>query len=176
MTLDIWTLLAIASKFALYLAAFGAAGTVIFRAAYGPALRNLGIGTRRWIAGFALLGLILPGLRLPVRGAMLLGDPAGLTDTAMISLLLSTAVGTVVMLREAGFLLILLSLFLPRLRNGLGLIGAGLVLASFAAIGHATEAGGLWVRVMLFLHLATAAFWIGGLFAAVTGRRPARRR
>ena len=158
--MDAVTAARVAAKAALYAAALGGAGAVIWHALFGPAGAERTV--RPWVAALALAGLLLVVLRLGLRGAGLTGEWSGLVDGEIARLLLAGPVGAAVAWREAGFALLALWALLPRLGPAPGLAGAAALVWSFTAVGHVSSLPRDWAAAML-AHLAMAAFWIGAL-------------
>jgi len=163
MILDGFSIASILLKLVLYVASLGGAGLVLFRIAMAGHARIEEVVSRRLIAIGAIVGTLVTLLRFGVQAAQLSGDLAGMVDRAMLEILWSTSAGTVVEMRLAGFALLLLASFRIRWGNWIGLLGALLVLWSFAFVGHATRVDEVGVSALLLIHLMTAAFWIGAL-------------
>lgn len=152
---DIWELMAIATKFALYLGVLTAVGTVIvallFRLNH---YRNLCLA-------FAGLGFLATILVFLLRGANLTGDASGMTDPEMLSLLWGTPVGTALMYRTIGLGLLITGLYAGRIGLWISVLGACVALGSFANIGHIAGRENTALNLTLFLHLIVISFWIG---------------
>lgn len=169
MDIDIWAVLGIATKFALYLGILVACGAVLFRMVFRDLLfREADWGThiastsvRPTILWFSGLGVIATVLSYALRGAALTGDAAGMTDPEMLGLLWDTPVGTAFTFRLSGLVLMIASLLFPRGGRFLALLGVAFVLWSFGQIGHAMRFEFPWLEVILSVHLAGVAFWIG---------------
>ena len=85
----------------------------------------------------------------------------GTVDPEMLALVATSPSGTAALVRLAG-----LALVLTLHRDGVcpaSLVGAALVIASFALSGHATMEPRLTASVLLAAHLGAASFWIGAL-------------
>lgn len=163
MILDGYSIASILLKLGLYVASLGGAGLVLFRIAMAGQAKIEEIVPRRLIAIAAVVGIFVTLLRLGIQGALLSGSLTGMVDRAMLEILWSTSAGTVVEMRLAGFALLLLASFRIRWGNWIGLLGALLVLWSFAFVGHATTVDQVGVSALLLIHLMMAAFWIGAL-------------
>lgn len=158
--MDAVTITRVAAKALLYLATLGGAGAVLWSAfvAVEPARRM-----RPWIGAVALVGLALVALRLGLRSAGLTGDWSGLTDTDIIGLLLGGPVGAVAGWRAAGFALLAVWAFAPRLGHAPGLAAAAALVWSFTTIGHVSSLPRDWSTATV-VHLGMAALWVGALW------------
>lgn len=152
---DLWGLAAIAIKFALYLGVLTAVGTF-----FATRLFQL-TGYRRFIIGFALLGIVATVFGFSLAGAALTGDASGMTDPEMLGLLWSTPVGTAVALRLVGLGLLIAGLYIGRVGLILSLVGSVLALWSFVTLGHIPDRGSLTLNFVLLFHLAAVSVWIG---------------
>lgn len=158
---DIWELASALARFPLYLGLLGSVGLVLVRIVFRHETGGLHGPMARWATALAALALVAAGTGFALKGAALTGEASGMTDPEMLGLLWQTPVGTALVLRAAGLVLILAGLRIPRF--GLLVTAAGCVLAlwSFARVGHVADAGPIWLALLLFLHLAAASFWIG---------------
>ena len=161
---DVWSVAAIAAKFLMYLGILGSTGLVLARIVFGQATAGLWDGISRQAFALALLGLLASGLDFALKGAVLTGDAAGMTDPQMLGLLWRTPAGTAVVYRGTGLLLLLAGLPVPGIGVWISAAGGVLTLWSFSRIGHVPEAGPFWLEMLLLLHLMGIAFWIGALF------------
>lgn len=157
--MDAVTAARVVAKAALYATALGGAGAVIWSAFLAPeAARRV----RPLIGLLALIGLALVGLRLGLRSAGLTGDWDGMTDMDILGLLLGGPVGAVAAWRAAGFALLALWAFAPRLGHAPGLAAAAALIWSFTTVGHVSTLPRDWSAATL-AHLSMAALWIGAL-------------
>ena len=157
--MDAVTIARVAAKALLYAAALGGAGAVLWSAFLGPSgLRRV----RPLIGLLALAGLALVALRLGLRGAGLTGGWDGMTDIGIIELLLGGPVGAVAAWRAAGFALLALWAFAPRLGHAPGIAAASALVWSFTVVGHVSSLPRDWATTTL-VHLAMVALWIGAL-------------
>lgn len=154
---DLFGLVAIFTKFALYLGVMTAAGTVM------ATLMFRLDRTRSISTIFAVLGLSATILSFLLRGANLTGSWSGMTDPMILSLLWTTPVGTALTLRLVGLGLLLLGLFLGRIGAWASVIGGIIALFSFTQIGHISGSEYALMDFALMLHLLAVAFWIGVL-------------
>ena len=160
---DGWGLAAIAAKLALYSGVSVATGSVLVRLTFFDLLTPQATRLRRLAMGGALVALFAAGLGFVLQGAALTGSAEGMIDPEILSLLWQTPVGEALVLRLVGLSLFLLGLWVLRIGWGLAACGGAIALWSFTAIGHMSEHEGLGLRILLWLHLAGVAFWIGVL-------------
>jgi len=151
-------LLAALAKFALYAAAFAAAGIAFARPTLG---RTVGDAARvapailLVSAGSALVASLFSVTILSAR----LG---GLLDPALLAIIAETPAGWAAAMQISGSVLILA---LAR-ASGIGapatLLGGGLLLGSFGINGHSASVGVTYGAVA-FLHACAASWWLGSL-------------
>ena len=154
---DLFVLVAIFTKFALYLGVMTAAGTVM------TTLMFRLDRTRSISTIFAVLGLSATILSFLLRGANLTGSWSGMTDPMILSLLWTTPVGTALALRLVGLNLLLLGLILGRIGAWTSVLGGIIAIFSFTQIGHISGSESTLMDVALILHLLAVALWIGVL-------------
>lgn len=159
---DIWVQAAILTKLVLYLGVLTATGLVMVRLAFVGAIDSIDGRLRASIVGLAFIGMLASILAFALRGAALTGDASGVTDIQILRILWQTPVGTVLALRVAGFALILIGIVSGASGKWIALFGGTLSIWSFAEIGHVSDAA-TWMKVLLVIHLAGVAFWIGVL-------------
>jgi len=145
-------------------ASLGAAGLALFAAAFAHRLDAAGLAhLRRGTLGAAAAGIALSLLALVVQAAVLTegSDPFdGETWRAMMV----SRIGDAFWLRCAGLLLVALSAMGSRFGVALGAMGALMVAASYAAMGHSTlYRPRQMLSALVVLHLLAVAFWIGSL-------------
>ncbi len=160
---DIWGQAAILTKLLLYIGALGAGGLVIVQVFFAHATSSLTQRLRGQTFALAALALVASLLGFMLRGAALTGGADGMTDPEMLGLLWQTPVGDALLYRLAGGSLIIVGSLTPRFGQWVALAGCVLLLWSFAQIGHVTDIGAFYVRLLLLLHLLGVAFWIGVL-------------
>lgn len=154
---DAFGLVAIVTKFALYLGVLTATGTVM-------ATLLFRLDRTRGLAGaFAVLGLVATVLAFSLRGANLTGDVSGMTDPEMLALLWSTPVGTALLLRLAGLSLLIAGLFMGRAGPWVSVPGGVIAIWSFNHVGHVSGRDTTLLDAALTVHLLAVAFWIGVL-------------
>jgi len=162
-SIDGWQAGAILLKTMTYGASLAAAGGVLFRLIFQRDLLKGGwqpIG--QLSAWLAIAGLVAGLCRIPCTSAMLIGDPAGLWDSQLLSLVLNSGDGQATMLRSLGLALVVFGAFRGAWASGVAAIGAALVVISFALAGHSAALGlAPWPQILLILHLVAVAYWIG---------------
>ena len=150
-----------------------AAGLPIFFFLYGDLLESALHRIRSRVGPTALLALALVLLHVLVEPVRLTGDWTGLLDRSLHALLLSSDFGTTTAVRAMG-LIIIASSALSRERQGeaLAIVGATLIAASFALMGHTASNPQRWILAPLLLtHLIAIAFWFGSLGPLLTVTR-----
>ena len=143
------------AKFALYLGFLVCAGTVFVQAVFRLK------GHDQLALRFAALALVacLAGLALNV--FTLTGSVSGIFDLTILGLLFSTPVGTVLKIRLAAIVGLIVFLALQPRNHWPPAILASLGLWTFTINGHIAQSGDILLRLFLFIHLILAAFWIG---------------
>jgi len=154
---DALGLVAIITKFALYLGVMTAAGTVI------ATLMFRLDRTRGLAVAFAVLGLVATILAFSLRGANLTGGVSGMTDHEMLGLLWTTPVGTALLLRLVGLGLLIAGLFLGRFGIWVSVLGGIIAIWSFDHVGHVSGREIALLDIALTLHLLAVSLWIGVL-------------
>jgi len=153
----------------LFAAALQAAGAAAFRCTAGALPGRIEASVRRLVIGASFL-LILAALgRSVLEPARMAGSLAGVGDSFLWSLFWHSDVATAQALRILGATVLLAVTLRGSSSSPFGTgIGAGLVIVSFVLMGHTrTHAGSWWLGALLALHIATAAFWFGGLLPLV---------
>lgn len=163
MPFDVFSLAAILLKFLMYLAGLGASGLLLFRVAMSGQQSVDGVVSHRLIVFGALTGLTVTVLGLGLGGAQLTGSLSGMMDLDLIGVLWSSPVGTVVQMRLVGFAALLFVVTDTKWSYAIGLLGSGIILWSFALVGHVSNVEAFGVSVLLLLHLVGLSFWIGAL-------------
>ena len=159
---DIWGQVAILAKLALYMGVLTAGGLVMARLIFADHVAHISSRITVLIAVMTAMGIVASVASFALRGAALTGDASGVTDMQILGILWQTPVGTVLKLRIIGLALILVGLLFGRPGRWISLFGTAVAIWSFAEIGHMSE-GALWLKVILVVHLAGVAFWIGVL-------------
>lgn len=161
---DIWTILTPVLRLAFYPALLLAVGGVLFSMLMARHLGKAGQDyTARVTVRAALVGLGLAAAHVPAAAGNLAGDLQGMLDPMLIALVLETPTGAAAGMGAAGFLLILLvQQFARDPLHPARITGPGLVILSMMLAGHVTM-GGRLAAILLALHLAGLAFWVGAL-------------
>lgn len=160
-----------------YVATIGAAGLVLFALGFAHRLEAGEVQRlRRLLAAAILAGLALSLAALALR-VLALTAGASVMDGAVWEAVMRSRIGDAFWLRAAG--LVLLGAWLTSWRVGPALASAGvvLVLASYAAMGHSMlYTPRQEIAVLVVLHLAVVAFWVGSLppLLWVAGRQDGR--
>jgi putative copper export protein len=147
-----------------YVATIGAAGLVLFALGFGHRLEaSEAARLRQTLLAAIAAGLLLSMLALALR-VLVLTAGASAIDAAVWQAVLRSRIGDAFWLRAAG--LVLLAALATRWRVGpaVAALGAALVLASYAAMGHSM----LYrprqeIAALVVVHLAVVAFWVGSL-------------
>lgn len=146
---DVWVLAIIGVKALLYASALWASGLALM----AVVARRDFPSVRRALAVVLLVASIA---NFALRGTELTGGWTGMVDPEILGLLWQTNVGDALILRLIGGAIVLMA---PRI----ALVGAVVVLWSFAQVGHVQTVDQTGVRVLHFIHLIGLAFWIGVL-------------
>ena len=154
-----------------------AAGAVLFMTLAAGLLNASRAPIRRIAMLAAAAGLLLLPMQFALEAARMAGDMAGAMDLSLQRFALSTAAGTVLAVRMAALLLILIAVARGgALARGAGITGALLIAVSFALTGHTATSPVRWLLgPMVVLHVAIACFWFGALWPLlrVAGAEPA---
>jgi putative copper resistance protein D len=142
-----------------------AVGGGLFVLTFGRRLSGAAPAVRSSTRRVSLGALIVSAVQILAEPLHLAGDVSGLTDPAILRLLLHSATGVALGLRLAGVACVALAL-----RQGASaarvpmLLGALLTLASFLLTGHvAVDPHRALLAPLLAAHVAIAAFWLGAL-------------
>ena len=158
---DTWELASAFARSLLYLGVLGSVGLVLARIVFRRETGDLHDPMVRQATALATLALLAAGLGFALKGAAMTGGFSGMTDPEMLGLLWQTPAGTALLLRVAGLITILVALRVPAIGLPLAAVGGLMTLWSFTGVGHVADAGALWLEMLLLLHLAGVAFWIG---------------
>ncbi len=160
---EIWELASTLVNFLLCLGVLGSTGLVLVRIVFARETHRLHATVVRQATAFAVLALLAAGAGFFLNGAALTGALSGMTDPEMLGLLWQTPVGTAFAYQMAGLGLVLLGLRLAGIGLPIATVGGLVALWSFSRVGHVTDVKALWLELLLLLHLAGAALWIGVL-------------
>lgn len=153
----------IAVKFLLYLGVLKSFGTLVSIYVFKKYLNAFQSELKRSVILFATISLVSSVLSFSLQGADLTGDMSGMIDFEMLQILWQTPVGSVLLLRVAGLVLLIFCLLIGGVASSFGLIGGLLTLWSFTEIGHVFSSDLWWLKIVLLIHLVGACFWIGVL-------------
>jgi len=148
----------------VYASSLAAAGLGLLLAFLGHRLEVLEHEhLRRWLAGSALLALLLSLASLPLR-ALVLSAGESAFDGEIWQAMMASRIGDAFWLRLAGLLLLLAAARRWPAGPALAAMGALLTAASYAALGHST----LYrprqeLAALVTLHLLAVGFWVGSL-------------
>lgn len=149
---------------ALYATTLGAAGLGLFLAGFAHRMDEAGLAhLRAWLRGAALAALAVSAATLLLR-ALVLSAGETAFDPAVWQAMLASRIGDAALIRLGGLLLLLLAALRLPAAPALAGMGALMVCASYAAMGHST----LYrprqeLAALVTLHLLGVAFWIGAL-------------
>lgn len=149
---------------ALYAATLGAAGLALFGVLLGHRLAPEDMARlRRLLAVAVAAGLLLSVATLALR-VLVLSAGASVTDAAIWGAVMRSRIGDAFLLRAAGLLLILALLAPWRAAGTVAAVGAAMVVASYAAMGHSMLFGPRQeIATLVVLHLGCVAYWAGSL-------------
>ena len=159
--MDFLSLLSVIAKLMLYIGALFASGIIIYQMLFETNKVRSSFNSSLMIGVFAIIGLIAAVANYALLSARLVDDIAGAFDSEMLVILWSTPVGTVLLIRTLGFLLIVIGLFSGRVSKGLMTIGCLIMMGSFTQIGHVADIANFGLQILLFIHLAGIAIWVG---------------
>lgn len=160
-----WDVAAVCAKAVTYAATFGAAGAVFFTFYCGTLLRDRQRALiRRLIGIFAGVAAAASVLRILLLAGSMSGDVSGMFNTAFAGMILHAGEGRAGGVRLIGLALSLFVFSKNPVFRGPAIVGAMVASTSFAWIGHVHALTPNTVPSMLLcLHLACAAFWLGAL-------------
>ena len=147
-----------------YVATIGAAGLAFFLIGFGHRLRAPEVARlRRTLVGAVAAGLVLSVAALILR-VFVLTAGASLTDGPVWEAMMRSRIGDAFWMRSAGLVLLLAAIMPWRAGSAVAAVGAVLVLASYAAMGHSMLFQPRQeIAALVVLHLAVVAFWVGSL-------------
>lgn len=154
-------------------AALQAAGAPIFVRLFGRELERSAPRIHRMGLSMAVGGLVLTLVHAVVEPARLSGELRGIWDGSLQAVLLSSDFGTAIAIRTLGLGMIVGGSLKPgRFGEASALIGASLVAASFAFMGHTAANDQRWLLApLLITHLLAVAFWFGALWPLLSAAR-----
>jgi putative copper resistance protein D len=160
---DLWSLLAAASKFVIYVASFLAVGTLLFRIALPRAGDELADALRPLAIRAAVVAILATLFRVMVQAGRLMDEWSGMIDPEIIAISLEGPLGQSTYVRLGGLALILLAALFRPVRAPATLFGAIMVAGSFALTGHATRDPQWLLGGLITFHLLAVAYWFGAL-------------
>ena len=158
-------LVSVTLRAAGFVALFQAAGIAFFLAIFGDRLIHAGAGIRRLGLAAASGGILLLLTHQAFEAARMADDFAGLFDTDMQRLALSSTGGAAHLIQVLGLLLVALGLWRPkRFGSFMTIAGATLAIVAFTITGHTSVHVMRWLLApLLMVHLTVVAFWFGAL-------------
>lgn len=159
-----WDGITVVVRAGYYAATLGAAGLALFFVGFAHRLEpELADRLRRWTLATALLGIGLSVLALFVQAGVLTGGES-LLDRDTWDAMMVSRIGDAFYIRVAGLGLVALLATPWRVASAITAMGALMVAASYAAMGHST----LYrprqeLSALVTLHLLAVAFWVGSL-------------
>jgi putative copper export protein len=155
-----------AARGVVFAAALQAAGAAMFRAMIGPSPEHVEAFIRRLIVGAALVTIVAVLARSALEPARMAGTLSGVSDPFLWSLLWQSDVAVAQASRLVGAGILLLATISERRGAAVGRwIGIGLIVVSFATMGHTrAHSGSLPLGAFLVVHTGVAAFWFGALW------------
>ena len=162
--MDIWNIINPLLRVAIYLASFGAVGTILFNLHFRQYLSADGFAyCQRLIKRSAIVGsLITVASFFSVAGNMG-GDFLSAFDPLMLQLTLESKAGIATLTSFLGFVFTLAwGRTITRWGVSASVMGAYIILFSFVVFGHSTKNGEI-TQILLIVHLIGIAFWLGSL-------------
>jgi putative copper export protein len=160
----IWDGAAVLVKAALYAATLGAAGGVFFLA-YTRSLLEASerCAIARSLCILAAAAIAASAVRVLLTAASMSEDAAGMLDARLLAMVWHGGEGRAAALRAGGLLLAVFAVARHGRAGPLALTGAALAATSFAWVGHARAAAQGATPLLLGVHVAAVAFWLGAL-------------
>jgi len=147
-----------------YVATIGAVGLALFAIGFGHRLESDEVTRlRRLLLRVIVAGFALSILALALRVHVLTAG-ANVTDPDVWAAVMRSRIGDAFWLRSGGLVLLAAAAMPWRIGPAVAAVGAALVFASYAAMGHSMLYGPRQeIAALVVLHLAVVAFWIGSL-------------
>lgn len=159
-----WVVAAIAAKAIGYACGLLASGGSIYLAVFPNSTDSVQRSTKFMVACAAVVGAIFLFVSLCVMAGQMAGAGlAGAVDPMMVSFAWESPMGTSTALRSIGFALTLAVFSSGSVARIVALVGASLIIGSYAFVGHSTGEPRWALAVLLVVHLFAAAFWVGAL-------------
>jgi putative copper export protein len=147
-----------------YIATIGAAGLGLFAVGFGHRLEpGEAAKLHRTLLATIAAGLLLSVLALALR-VLVLTAGASIFSADVWAAVMRSRIGDAFWLRAAGLVLLAAAVTSWRIGSAITAIGALLVVASYAAMGHSMLfAPRQEIAALVVVHLAVVAFWVGSL-------------
>ena len=147
-----------------YTATIGAAGLGLFAVGFGHRLEpGEAAKLHRTLLATIAAGLLLSGLALALR-VLVLTAGGSIFSADVWAAVMRSRIGDAFWLRAAGLVLLAAAVTSWRIGSAITAIGALLVVASYAAMGHSMLfAPRQEIAALVVVHLAVVAFWVGSL-------------
>lgn len=160
--MDVWVLILPLVRVGLYVGMMLVNGSILYGLLLGNQMRA---GSKAHLSGLvragALVGLAAVAVQLPASAGYLGGDVASAFDAFYLRLMLETTLGWSSLLAATGFIM---AVWLPNLavkyHIPTGILICLSITSAFAVHGHAAT-GGMVTSMLLVLHLACVAVWLG---------------
>jgi copper resistance protein D len=147
-----------------YIATIGAAGLGLFAVGFGHRLEpDEAAKLQRTLLATIAAGLLLSVLALALR-VLVLTAGASVFSADVWAAVMRSRIGDAFWLRAAGLVLLAAAVTSWRIGSTITAIGALLVVASYAAMGHSMLfAPRQEIAALVVVHLSVVAFWVGSL-------------
>jgi putative copper export protein len=147
-----------------YIGTIGAAGLGLFAAGFGHWLEpGEAAKLHRTLLATIAAGLLLSVLALALR-VLVLTAGASVFSADVWAAVMRSRIGDAFWLRAAGLVLLAAAATTWRIGSAITAIGAFLVVASYAAMGHSMLfAPRQEIAALVVVHLSVVAFWVGSL-------------
>ena len=166
MTVDeAWIAAAYALQVTSYFAALLGPGGAWFLLAFPTTSHPVRAQVASTVLVIASIGLVAAALVLPVTAGHLSGGGiAGMLDRELIAILAFSPTGAGAAMAVIGWLLVMGVAVRAPAAIRVAAVGGLLVVASLTAAGHASAEDPVAGRLLLGVHLAGAAYWLGALW------------
>jgi len=157
-------LLSVIVRSAGFVFLFQTAGAALFAALFASRLTASAGNVRRLAIGSAWAGIFFVGAHLWLDAARMSGEFAGMLDSSMLRLALSSSSAAAQAMQMAGLLVIASGSVSTRYGKVFGVLGALLAVSGFILTGHTSvHPWRVVLAPLLMLHLLIVAFWFGSL-------------
>jgi putative copper resistance protein D len=159
-----WDAAAVCAKAVTYAATLGSSGAVFFLIYCGELLQHAQqTRIKRLIAGLAGAALIGSAARILIMNGSIAENFSGMFNAATAGMILGAGEGRATGLRIIGLLGLVFVPFANRRLLMFAAAGALAASISFAWVGHIHALPGVGATLLIGVHLACAAFWLGAL-------------